>query len=40
MAIQRARLQVQALVGARVGLWLWKELPPSVEDYLSTKRGY
>ncbi|QDE92670.1 hypothetical protein BHS06_28855 [Myxococcus xanthus] len=28
----------KSLVGTRVALWLWKEFPPSVEDYISTKR--
>ncbi len=29
----------KSLVGTRVDLWLWKEFPPSVEDYISTTWG-
>ncbi|MCP3167852.1 hypothetical protein [Myxococcus qinghaiensis] len=27
----------KSLVGTRVDLWLWKEFPPTVEDYLVAK---
>lgn len=30
----------KSLVGTRVDLWLWKEFPPSVDDYLSALRDY